>query len=70
MSTELSTGRRLKGGQKKRFKDALKANLQQCNDNHSTWKSLADDRSAWRSAVHAEVDNFEGKWICSCQEAR
>jgi hypothetical protein len=70
MSTELSTGRRSKGGQKKRFKDALKANLKQCNINYNAWESLADDRSTWRLAVHAGVDSFEDNRISSCQESR
>jgi hypothetical protein len=48
---ELATGVRTAGHPKLRFKDVCKADMKQCNIVHSTWESLADDRSTWRQAV-------------------
>ncbi|XP_047481685.1 uncharacterized protein LOC125034088 [Penaeus chinensis] len=48
---ELCEGKRSVGGQKKRFKDSLKASLKDMNINVSTWEQLATNRSNWRSKV-------------------
>lgn len=49
---ELQQGKRSQGGQKKRFKDMLKASLKAFNISHDTWEQSAQDRAAWRSVVH------------------
>jgi hypothetical protein len=46
---ELSQGKRTAGGQKKRYKDSLKASLKALGLDLSTWETLALDRPAWRS---------------------
>ena len=49
---ELQEGKRSQGGQKKRFKDTLKASLKSFNISHNTWEQTAQDRGVWRTAVH------------------
>ena len=44
---ELQQGKRSQGGQKKRFKDTLKASLKAFNINHNTWEHSALDRGMW-----------------------
>jgi hypothetical protein len=46
---ELSQGKRTAGGQKKRYKDSLKASLKALGFDLNTWETLALDRPAWRS---------------------
>ena len=43
---ELCQGKRSVGGQKKRFKDCLKASLKSQNIDLNTWETLAQDRPA------------------------
>ena len=49
---ELSQGARKAGGQRKRFKDSLKANLKDFNIDVTTWENAASERSAWKIMVH------------------
>ena len=56
---DLKEGKRSQGGQKKCFKDSLKATLKRCAINTETWETSAKDRSAWRTVVRAGVSNYE-----------
>ncbi len=47
---ELSQGKRSHGGQKKRYKDMLKASLNTLDIDSTSWEILAQDRSTWRNA--------------------
>ncbi|XP_070207983.1 uncharacterized protein [Littorina saxatilis] len=49
---ELQQGQRSHGGQKKRFKDTLKASLKAFSINPDTWEKSALDRATWRSSIH------------------
>ena len=49
---EMQTGVRCHGGQKKRFKDTLKASMKNFGVDHNSWETLAQDRSARRTAIH------------------
>ena len=49
---EPSQGARKAGGQRKRFKDSLKAYLKDFNIHVITWENAASDRPAWRSIIH------------------
>uniref|UniRef100_A0A803TLC0 C2H2-type domain-containing protein n=1 Tax=Anolis carolinensis TaxID=28377 RepID=A0A803TLC0_ANOCA len=49
---ELKNGKRNVGGQEKKFKDGLKANLK-------NWEALALEHSNWRSAVTSSAAEFE-----------
>lgn len=45
---ELAQGQRLQGGQKKRFKDAVKVNLKKCQIEPQELEVLAQDRPVWK----------------------
>ena len=51
MFSELATGMRSTGGQRKRFKDNLKASLKKFNIDPAAFERLSADRRAWRRAV-------------------
>ena len=56
---QLSGAKRRPGGQRKRYKDQLRVNLQTCDIDPKRWEALAADRSSWRALFHNAVDNFE-----------
>ena len=47
-----SIGVRSHGGQKKRFKETLKASLKDFQIDHHSWETQAHDMTAWCSAIH------------------
>ena len=49
---EFSQGARKVGGQRKRFKDSLKAYLKDFNIDITTLENAASDRPAWQSMIH------------------
>ena len=49
--SELSSGVRNKGVQRKRYKYTLKQTLKPTGIDAETWHELAEDRTAWRKAV-------------------
>ena len=57
--SELVLGKRHQGGQTKRYKDTLKANLRTCGIPVTSWTDLAAKRSSWRASVHEGVQKFE-----------
>ena len=59
---ELSSGKRKIGGQWKRYKDQLKANLKKC-EMELQWENRADDRTCWRRTSRMGVANLEQKRI-------
>ena len=48
---ELEMGKRSHGGQKKRYKDTLKASLKDFNIPTESWEQIAQDRAKWREEV-------------------
>ena len=48
--SELSSGARSRGGQRKRYKDTLKQTLKICLDTE-TWREQDENRTDWRQAV-------------------
>ncbi len=48
---ELRHGKRIIGGQRKRFKDSLKVSLKDFHISIESWESLASDRPRWRCIV-------------------
>ena len=56
--SELVTGRRSIGGQKKRFKDHLKASIKKFDMNPATLEADASNRSSWRTLVHDGAEHF------------
>ena len=67
---ELTEGKRSHGGQKKRFKDTLKATLKDCQIDPDHWEELALDRSAWRQKTKAGVKQFEANRIAEQKRKR
>ena len=58
---ELDAGHRTRGGQRKRYKDVLKATLKSCGIPHNTWETTAIDRTFWRSTCHSGLRDYEEK---------
>lgn len=56
---ELLTGKRSRGGQKKRFKDAIKSSLKAFNIDHNSWEQNALNRPMWRSLIITGSKAFE-----------
>ena len=67
---ELAEGKRSQGGQKKRYKDTLKASLKCFNIDPSTWETVALDRSAWRSQTNRGAASYEQHRIAAAQRNR
>ena len=67
---ELAEGKRSHGGQKKRYKDTLKATLKDCKINPNKWEETALDRSAWRQQTKAGVTQFEADRITEQKRKR
>ena len=59
---ELSSGKRKTGGQWKRNKDQLKANLKKC-EMELQWENRADDRACWRRTSRMGAANLEQRRI-------
>jgi hypothetical protein len=64
---ELTKGKRSQGGQKKRFKDSLKATMKDAAINPDQWEGLARDRPKWRSLIARGANSYEASRI---QEAK
>ena len=56
---ELQEGKRSQGGQKKRYKDALKASLKDFNIPIESWEQAAQDRTKWRCLINKGASQFE-----------
>ena len=58
---ELQVGKRSHGGQKKRYKDTLKASLKDFNIPTESWEQIAQDRTKWRSFIKRGAGEYEAK---------
>ena len=67
---ELQEGKRPQGGQKKRYKDTLKASLKDFNIPTESWEQAAQDRTRWRCLVNECASQFEAKRICEAERKR
>lgn len=67
---ELSQVRRKVGGQRKRFKDSLKVDLEDFNIDITTWENAASDRPAWRSMIHKGALHSEVQRSNAAKEKR
>ena len=67
---ELSTGKRHKSGQRKWYKDVLKSTLKAYNIPVDEWQVLAQDRLAWRVAIHKGTKHFERSRLQSLDDKR
>ena len=58
---ELQVGKRSHGGQKKRYKDTLKASLKDFNIPTESWEQIEQDRTKWRRLIKRELLNKKQK---------
>ena len=56
---ELQVGKRSQGGQKKRYKDTLKASLKNYSIPTESWEQIAQDRIKWRGFIRRGADEYE-----------
>jgi len=61
--SELKDGARARGGQRKRYKDTLEANLKRCSIVPADLETLLMERSKWRSLCNTSIQQFESDHI-------
>ena len=57
-------------GQKKRYKDTLKASLKDFSIPIESWEQAAQDRTKWRCLINKGASQFEEKRICEAERKR
>ena len=67
---ELQVGKRSHGGQKKRYKDTLKASLKDFNIPTESWEQNAQDRAKWRGLIIRGAGEYEAKRISDAEQKR
>ena len=65
---ELQVGKRSNGGQKKRYKDTLKASLKDFNIPTESWEQIAQDRTKWRGLIKRGAGEYEAKRISEAEQ--
>ena len=67
---ELQEGKRSQGGQRKRYKDTLKASLEDFDIPIGSCEQTAKDRSKWRGLINKEATLYGKKRICEAERKR
>ena len=67
---ELQFGKRPHGGQKKRYKDILKASLKDFNIPTESWEHIAQERTKWRALIRRGACEYEAKIISDAEQKR
>ncbi len=67
---ELDAGHRTRGGQRKQYKDMLKATLKSCGIPHNTWEATATNRVLWHSICHSGLRDYEEKRCDALRDKR
>ena len=67
---ELDAGHRTRGGQRKRYKDVLKATLKSCGIPHNTREATATHRALWRSTCHSGLRDYGEKRCDALRDKR
>ena len=67
---ELQVGKHSHGGQKKRYKDTLKAPLKDFNIPTESWEQIAQDRTKWRGLIKRGAGEYEAKRISEAEQKR
>ena len=65
---ELQVGKRSHGGQKKRYKDTLKASLKDFNVPTELCEHIAQDRTKWQGLLRRSADEYEAKRISEAEQ--
>ena len=58
---KLQVGKRSHGGQKKRYKDTLKASLKDFNIPTESWEQIAQDRTKWQGIIRRRAGEYEAE---------
>ena len=67
---ELQEGKRSQGGQKKRYKDTLKASLKDFNIPMASFEQTIQEQSKWRGLINKGAALYENKRICEAERKR
>ena len=67
---ELQVGKRSHGGQKKRYKDTIKASLKDFSIPTESWEQIAQDRSKWRGLIGRGAGEYQPKRISEAEQKR
>ena len=67
---ELQEGKHSQGGQKKHYKNTLKASLKDFNIPPESWEQAAQDRTKCRCLINKGASQFEAKRICEAERKR
>ena len=67
---ELQVGKRSHGGQKKRYKNTLKASLKEFNIPTESCEQFAQDREKWRGLIRRGAGEYEAKRISEVEQKR
>ena len=67
---DLQVGKRPHGGQKKRYKDTLKASLKNFNIPTESLEQIAQDRAKWRGLIIRVAGEYEAKRISEAEQKR
>ena len=67
---ELQVGKHFHGGQKKRYKDTLKASLNDFNIPTESWEQIAQDRTKWQGLIKRGAGEYEAKRISEAKQKR
>ena len=67
---ELQVGKRSHGGQKKWYKDTLKASLKDFNIPTESWEQIAQFGTEWRGLIRRGADEYEAKRISEAEQKR
>ena len=67
---ELQVGKRSHDGQKKRYKDTLKASFKDFNIPTESWEQTAQDRTKWRGLIKRGAGEYEAKRISEAEQKR
>ena len=66
----LQVDKRSHGGQKKQYKDTLKASLKDSNIPTESWEQIAQDRTKWRGLIRRGAGDYEAKRISEAEQKR
>ena len=67
---ELQVGKRSHDGQKKQYKDTLKASLKDFNIPTESWEQIAQDRTKWRGLIKRGAGEYKAKRISEAEQKR
>ena len=67
---KLEMGKHSHGGQKKQYKDTLKASLKDFNIPTESWEQIAQDQVKWRGLIRKGASEYEAKRISEVEQKR